>query len=208
VGAHRDDVKVQQIRDAAKTLFLQRGFAGVSTAQLARAAGVSKETLYSRYPSKEAVLGDVLEHLISSGGVKSRAVPEVRTEAELRAALQGFARALVGELMRREYIELARIVITETPRLPRIGRVFREAVPERGLAGVRALLAAARRGGLVRDIDDATAARMFVGPLVIHALLNVLLVAPTEDTGTPDAPDVDALVELFLTAVSASEKEH
>jgi TetR/AcrR family transcriptional repressor of mexJK operon len=147
---------------------LQRGFASVSTAELARAAGVLKETLYSRYPGKEAVLADVLEHLIPGAGVQARTAPDVRTEAELRALLHGLARALVGQLMQQEYIELARIVITETPRLPRIAEVFREAVPDRALQSVRTLLGAARDSGLVRDIDDATAARMFVGPLVVH----------------------------------------
>ena len=52
----QDDVKVQQIRRAAHTLFLRHGFAGVSTAALAKEAGVSKETLYSRFPNKDAVL--------------------------------------------------------------------------------------------------------------------------------------------------------
>ncbi|WP_131808074.1 TetR/AcrR family transcriptional regulator, partial [Mycolicibacterium elephantis] len=65
-NAH-DDVKVQQIRRAAHTLFLRHGFAGVSTAALAKEAGVSKETLYSRFPNKDAVLADVLEHLIALG---------------------------------------------------------------------------------------------------------------------------------------------
>lgn len=204
-GKPRDDVKVQQIRQAAKTLFLQRGFASVSTAELARAAGVSKETLYSRYPGKEAVLADVLKHLISGVGGQPRTAPDVRTEAELRAALHGLARALAGQLMQREYIELARIVITETPRLPRIAEVFREAVPDRALQGVSTLLGAARDNGLVGDIDDATAARMFVGPLVLHALLNVLLVAPSEGTPSPGFPDIDALVDLFLAAVSSTQ---
>lgn len=62
----RDDVKVRQIRQAARTLFLRHGFGGVTTAALVKEAGVSKETLYSRYPNKEAVFTDVLEHLISA----------------------------------------------------------------------------------------------------------------------------------------------
>ncbi|WP_028922206.1 TetR/AcrR family transcriptional regulator [Pseudonocardia acaciae] len=198
----RQDVKVLQIRQAAKTLFLRHGFERVSTASLAKEAGVSKETLYSRYPSKEAVLADVLEHLVSAGRADAGAVESLRDRADLDGALRRLARELSDELMQREYIELARIVIAETPRLPHVGETFRASVPGRAFRATTELLLAGQRAGLVADVDPTAAARMFVGPLVVHALLNVLLVAPRE--GAPPAPrmDVDAHVDLFLTAIS------
>lgn len=57
------------------------------------------------------------------------------------------------------------------------------------------------------DVDIPTAARTFVGPLMVHALVNVLLVAP-EAEQEPAAPmDVDALVDLFLAAVAVARAE-
>ncbi len=201
-----DDPKVRQIRAAARTLFLRHGYAEVSTASLAKEAGVSKETLYTRYPSKEAILADVLEHLITTPedpGPADRPAPA--TPSELEDELRHFARHLLAELVERDYIELARIVVAETPRLPHIGETFRRAVPERALHRARDLLAAARRAELVGDVDLDAAARLFVAPLVIHALLNVMLVAPAE--GRPaDAFDIDAHVALVLRALSAKER--
>src|SRR5699024_5942592 len=119
-----DDAKVRQIRQAAHMLFLRHGFAGVSTAALADEAGVSKETLYRRYPNKDAVLADVLEHLIVAVTPGNGAsLPTLETEADLRRALSSLARDLSSELMQREYIELVRIVIAETPRLPHVGEI-------------------------------------------------------------------------------------
>jgi AcrR family transcriptional regulator len=200
--AAEGDAKVRQIREAAKTLFLRDGFARVSTAALAQEAGVSKETLYSRYPSKEAVLADVLEHLITAGEASIEAGPTPATRQELDSALRGLARELSAELVRREYIELARIVIAETPRLPQVGEIFRRAVPQRAFERAAELLMGGVKAQLVKDVDVPTAARMFIGPLVVHALVNVLLVAP-ETEQQPAAPmDVDAHVDLFLAAVA------
>ncbi|BBY80040.1 TetR/AcrR family transcriptional regulator [Mycolicibacterium pulveris] len=200
----RGDVKVQQIRRAAHTLFLRHGFAGVSTAALAKEAGVSKETLYSRFPNKDAVLADVLEHLIALGETGDDAgVPAPTTTADLRDAFRSLARDLGGQLVQRDYIELVRIVVAETPRLPHLGEIFRRSVPQRAFQRTGELLAAGKQAGLVGDVDVPTAARMFLGPLVLHALLHLLLVAPSDDEA-PVAPiDVDAHVDLFLAAITA-----
>ncbi|KAB8189120.1 TetR family transcriptional regulator [Nonomuraea phyllanthi] len=203
----REDAKVRQIRQAAKALFLRHGFAAVSTAALAREAGVSKETLYSRYPNKEAVLADVLEHLISAGRLRTSATSSPRTRDEVDGALRSLARELSGELMEREYIELARIVIAETPRLPHVGEIFRLSVPERAFELTTDLLMAGRKAHVIRDLDMVTAARLFVGPLVVHALTNVLLVAPQIARDTPTPPlDVDKHVDVFLTTVLQEER--
>ena len=58
-----------------------------------------------------------------------------------------------------------------------------------------------------REPDMVTAARLFVGPLVVHALTNVLLVAPQIARDTPTPPlDVDKHVDVFLTAVLQEER--
>jgi TetR/AcrR family transcriptional repressor of mexJK operon len=195
-----EDAKVRQIRRAAETLFLRHGFGGVSTAALAREAGVSKETLYSRYPSKEAVLADVLAHLIPAGVPETETAAPPATWDDLDRALRSLAYELHRALSRREYIELARVVIAETPRLPEVGETFRRAVPEHGLRITAELLAAGRKAGLVGEVDEMTAARMFVGPLVVHALMAVLLSAPGGRESVP--MDLDAHVGLFLRAVA------
>ncbi len=60
----RAKAKRDQIREGAQRVFLERGFAGTSTDAIASEAGVSKQTLYVYYASKEELLADVLQHLI------------------------------------------------------------------------------------------------------------------------------------------------
>lgn len=205
-SAGEDDAKIRQIREAAKTLFLRHGFGRVSTAALAKEAGVSKETLYSRFSSKDAVLADVLEHLITAGERDTQAPPSLVTRPEFERALRKLAQELSRELMHRDYIELARIVIAETPRLPRVGEIFRRSVPQRAFERTAELLVAGVEAQLVRDVDVVTAARMFVGPLVVHALINVLLVAPESEQQSAAPMDVDAHVDLFLAAITTQEE--
>jgi TetR/AcrR family transcriptional regulator, mexJK operon transcriptional repressor len=207
-GENRDgDVKVRQIRRAATTLFLRHGFAQVSTAALAKEAGVSKETLYSRYPSKDAVLADVLQHLIAPGQLGPEPAPSLRTGADLRDALLHFARELGSRLMQRDYLELARLVIAETPRLPQLGEVFRQSVPERSLRRAVELLQAAQNAGLIGDTDIAAAARMIVGPVVIQVLQHGLLAAPAASHWPAPVLDTDSHIDLFLAMLPTVSRE-
>lgn len=51
----------QRICDAAKELFLSRGYTGTTIADIGRSAGVAQQTVYFVYRSKAAVLGAVLD---------------------------------------------------------------------------------------------------------------------------------------------------
>jgi TetR/AcrR family transcriptional regulator, mexJK operon transcriptional repressor len=201
-----DDPKVEQIRKAATSLFLQRGFGGVSTSDLAKEAGVSKETLYSRYPNKDAVLADVLQHLISTGQADQDPMPRLRSRADLEHALLDFTRLLGSQLMQRDYIELARVVIAETPRLPHVADIFWRSVPEHSLRRAAALLESACDAGLIGETDVVAAARMLVGPVVIQVLHHGLLAAPRADRSRIPPLDTDTHVHLLLTMLLSARK--
>jgi TetR/AcrR family transcriptional repressor of mexJK operon len=201
-----DDPKVVQIRKAATRLFLQRGFGRVSTSDLAKEAGVSKETLYSRYPNKDAVLADVLQHLISTGRGDQEPIPRLRSRADLKNALLDFTRLLGSQLMQRDYIELARVVIAETPRLPNVAEIFWRSVPERSLGRAAALLESACDAGLIGETDMVAAARMLVGPVIIQVLQHGLLAAPRSDRSRIPPLDTETHVHPLLAVLSSTKK--
>jgi AcrR family transcriptional regulator len=51
----------QRIRDAARDLFLARGYASATIVEIARTAGVAPQTVYFSYGSKAAVLSAVID---------------------------------------------------------------------------------------------------------------------------------------------------
>ena len=77
----------RQILDTAAALFAQRGFHGVSVAELGAACGISGPALYKHFPSKDAMLAEMLveisEELLRVGTQRAEAAPE--SEAALRA---------------------------------------------------------------------------------------------------------------------------
>ncbi|WP_307821736.1 TetR/AcrR family transcriptional regulator [Streptomyces coffeae] len=61
----RGERRVQQLLDAAASVFCKSGYTGASTNAIAREAGVSPGTLYQFFPNKEAIaveLGERLTH--------------------------------------------------------------------------------------------------------------------------------------------------
>lgn len=52
----------EQIIEVAARLFAAQGFAGTSVEQIVAACGAGKDTIYRRYPSKQALFEDVLKH--------------------------------------------------------------------------------------------------------------------------------------------------
>ena len=76
----------QQILDIAADLFARRGFHGVSVAELGAACGISGPALYKHFPSKDAVLAEMLvsisERLLAEGTARVQASPDARSAIE------------------------------------------------------------------------------------------------------------------------------
>lgn len=76
----------EQILDIAAVLFARRGFHGVSVAELGAACGISGPALYKHFPSKDAVLAEMLvsisERLLAEGTSRVRTAPDARAAIE------------------------------------------------------------------------------------------------------------------------------
>src|SRR5688572_28370788 len=79
-----------QIRDVAARLFATSGFHGVTIEDIGGACGISGPAVYRHFPSKDALLADLLvgisQHLLAGG----------RAEAEAAADPRDALRRLVG----------------------------------------------------------------------------------------------------------------
>lgn len=197
--------KQDQIRAAAQELFLERGFAGTSTDAISSEAGVSKETLYRHFPSKEELLADCLDHLVADFSMGELFAADgsqpINDRDDLRNALLGLAQGLVENLMQPDYLALARVIITETPRLPQLGNIFRSAVPENAFRSITNLLEKAQRAQVARVADAEAAARTFVGPLLTYVLIDGLLVGEGP-IRRPQPDRIEAIVDLYLQAIT------
>ena len=78
----RSKQRREEIMSAAAALFAQRGFHGVSIDDIGSAVGMSGPGIYRHFPSKEAVLSQMLlgisERLLAEGGRRASAAADAR----------------------------------------------------------------------------------------------------------------------------------
>ena len=143
--------KARQILDGAKAAFLEMGYEGASTDEIARRAGVSKGTLYNYFPDKRTLFAAFVE-----GQCREQAPlifnvdPSLQNiEEALRAIAYNYVALMISPFMQGIF----RVVVAEAERFPELARAFYDSGPDVGLRRLSQLLAAAvARGEL--EIDD------------------------------------------------------
>ena len=190
--------KAESILAAAKRMFLESGFGAVSMDAIARAAGVSKATVYAYFAGKDELFGAVI------GRECERYFAEFSADeldpGKLRASLTTLGRRFLDLLLSPDAIALHRLIVGEVSRFPALGEVFWHAGPERNLAQIEAFLRAAVAAGVLDIADPRLAAEQFTGLVRGEAQLRHLLRLENGANQAEIAALVDAAVETFLRA--------
>src|SRR5579859_2118878 len=128
------------IREAAAALFLERGYQATGMDDIAAAAQVSKQTIYTHFRSKEELFADlVLGNAERAERFAQDIVSSFDPGPDLAAALGRLAREYVRSVIRPEVLRLRRLVIGEAGRFPELARTYHERVPGRVYAGLAQL---------------------------------------------------------------------
>jgi TetR/AcrR family transcriptional regulator, mexJK operon transcriptional repressor len=202
LDSRRAQAKRAQIRGGALAAFLETGVAGTSMDHVAACAGVSKQTLYVYFRSKEELLVDVLGSIVTNLDERAPLLADrpVTSRDDLREVLSEVGWTLVSHLMSDDYLALFRIFIAEMATTPGLLTIWRETVPARFLARVEAVLDRARQADVIRDVDLDLATRLFIGPMMTFVVLDGL--ARPGNVFIPDRKRVDDVVDLYLRAVT------
>lgn len=152
---------------AARDLFLAEGYDGVNLDRIAERGQVSRQTVYNRFGSKEAVFRAVIErhweNLRSADLFSfSSQDPDARDPA---LVLHRFADAILRFVMESEQISFTRLVIAESRRLPWIAHDFYRLGKEPALKAFAAALGAMTEAGALACPDAELAAHQFLGLL-------------------------------------------
>src|SRR5436309_2519271 len=127
--------KRRQILDGARRLFLDLGFDAASMGQIARAAGVSKGTLYVYFADKNHLFEAIVEQeSLEQGKVAFNLDPQ----REVPTTLMEFGRAYIRLLCRPGGGSATRTVMAIAERMPEVGRRYYDnviALTVRRLAG-------------------------------------------------------------------------
>jgi AcrR family transcriptional regulator len=147
--------KFDQVLRGAREVFLADGFEGASVDDIARAAGVSKATLYSYFPDKRLLFIEVAK--TECGLMAERVISMVDETKPVREVLTITATQLVTFFVSDFNRQIFRVCVAERDRFPELGRVFYEAGPQNGQRKmVEYLEKAVAKGELA--IEDVTIA--------------------------------------------------
>ena len=137
-GAANDGgAKRRQIMDGARQVFLSAGFDGASMNDIARAAGVSKGTLYAYFNSKDALFEAIIRGEYAQSAER---LCIFRREGDARDMLKDFGVRLISKMADPYTRALARVVIAAAEKFPNVGRAFYEAGPLYGATRLAAEL--------------------------------------------------------------------
>lgn len=148
------------ILEVAERSFLERGYAETSMSTIAAELGGSKTTLWSYFPSKEALFAAVLDSMI---GEFERELDEALIPSDgPEAALTRFGRALLRKVMAPTSIALHRLIVAEAERVPAISRAFAERGPDRLRKRLCRYMEQEMAMGRLRGAEPMIAARQFI----------------------------------------------
>jgi AcrR family transcriptional regulator len=158
-AADEDSAKRRQIVEGARAVFLAQGFDAASMNDIARAAGVSKGTLYVYFRHKEQLFEAIVEQ--ECEGQAEGIFDLDPNDHDVEAVLTRLGLAYIRFLCRPEKASAIRTVIAIAERMPELGRKFYESGPAKGIAKLAAYIAAQVEAGvLVVDDGEVAAAQL------------------------------------------------
>ena len=197
-GRPKDLAKRASILDAAKRLFLEQGYQGVSMDQIAAAAGVSKLTVYSHFGDKETLFAEAISSKCQE------VLPDdlfVRPpEGPLREQLQAIGHAFFALITSEEAINMQRMMNTPGTTENALRELFWKAGPRRVQEVFGAFLQARANEGKVQIDDVPLAASQFFS--LLKGELHPMMVCGLCQQHTPAEVrrHIDATVDFFLRA--------
>lgn len=168
--------KSEDILDAAAQVFSERGLEG-PVEEIARRAGVSKQTVYNHYGSKEELLRALFDRRRE---LVMEPLSEAHDEEPLEDRLTDYVLRIVDAYLGVNHRSVLRSAIAAAATRPEIGTMVYESGPRLGRQKLTAFLETENAAGRLR-IDNADEAADFLFGMAAGSLLiRIMLDAPVE----------------------------
>lgn len=200
------ETRIRRSRDriftAAEDVFLRNGFPGTNMDAVAEAAGVSKQTVYAHFISKEALFLQVVERI--TGGAAQQIgedVPDDFSGVSAQSSFLDVAQDQLRVVMTPRLMRLRRMVIAEVDRFPMLGQALWDNGPQRSITRITAAIRHYVASGDLQ-VDDPPVAAAHFNWLVMGGPTSVAMFLG--DRGIPSQAALAAhardSVRLFLAA--------
>lgn len=188
--------------------FVSHGYAGTSMADLARAIGIQKASLYHHFPSKEALfIACVTEGF--EGAVQRleaiRADPTLSDPDRIRAAMAEVYRINLTTPVGR----MAPLIAEVAPKIPEVARTFHNGFIARHYAVVTGMITDAVARGSFAPVDPLGLQHLIFGPVITLALSREMTASfPDRDALYPVDRIRESHTDLILRLLAGPAKPH
>ena len=190
----RKEARPGELLDAARALFVEKGFAATRVEEVAARAGVSKGTLFLYFPSKEELFKAVVHE--NAGRHVADAFREM-------AGFTGSSAELLREFVRRWWTQyggtpaagLTKLMVSEAANFPELAQYYQDEVVGPSHELLRRVVQRGIDSGEFRPVDVPPLVHLIIAPLVQMVTWRYSL-APC----CPSAQQIDPVALLELHA--------
>jgi TetR/AcrR family transcriptional regulator, mexJK operon transcriptional repressor len=187
----------ERLLDAAEAVFLEQGYERATIDAVAKAAGITRKTLYARYANKEEIFQAAVRRLLDAGVSYPRVEARGR-EDKPRALLLRLAKDLIELLETPQMVRIYRLIFAEGDQMPELARMSAE-LYDREAETVVAVLEALRATGRFPSMPPPRmAAVMFIELVSSTARLRALAGPGAKLARAQAERYVAAAVDFFL----------
>ncbi len=182
VGRPRDPEADRAIIAATLEIIAEQGYAGVRVADVAERAGVSKATMYRRWPSKTDLVVAALQ---------TTPPLDVIDTGSLRTDLVGLLGQFLAVAESSPVAGLLAALAAERQRMPHLARALDPFVAERIRVFVQVFQLGVARGEVAPETDLDLAASLVGGAVVLRLFFG----------GATDSATIERLIEMVVRSV-------
>jgi AcrR family transcriptional regulator len=197
LAADEDSSKRRQILEGARRLFLDLGFDGASMGEIARAAGVSKGTLYVYFADKNRLFEAIVEQEVLD---QQKVAFNFDPERDVATTLREFGQAYIELLCRPGGGSAIRTVMAIAERMPEVGSRFYGNVVAHTIARLADYLDTRVTAGDLEIEDRKLAASQFMMACQASLFLPFVFQASPAPSAERIAEVVESATRMFLAA--------
>lgn len=206
-GETRTENKHRAILEAATEVFLKGGYLGANMDEIAAVSGVSKQTVYAHFGSKEALFVEIAGGMTDSASNAAHDLPlEVDQSEDIAAYLLTYALRQLTVVLTPRIMQLRRLVIGEVGRFPELARVLYERGPSRTMKALAQLFEHLTKDGRLKAEDPTVAASAFNWLIMAEPMNRAMLLG---DGALPSADELrrhaSEGVRIFLSAYGTQQ---
>lgn len=186
------ELLTEAIIDAAEQEFLEQGFGGANIETIAAKAGTAKQTIYSKFNSKENLFIAVSSRILAAS------LPErPEHQGSVHEQLRAVSKEMLAAILNPKLIRMHSIITAEAARFPELARLTDEDETFPGRILMRTIIADAARRGEIR-CDNPQRAMEMLQTMVVSAPLRWEALSLRQFDQAAQAQWADYAVDLFL----------